>query len=52
MAFMLSVQGATMLVNKMLGPIKNAAMAVGSTVSSHCLTLASAISGAFSPVIT
>ena len=51
-ASMLSIQGSTILVNKMMGPVRNAAMSVGGTVSSHCLTLSSAVSSAFSPAIT
>ena len=49
---MLANNGIGVLVNKCLGPLRNAAMSVGSTVSWHCLTLSSSFSGAFSPAIT
>lgn len=49
---MLAHDGGRVLVNKFFGPVKNAAMSVSGTVSNHCLTLSSALSGAFSPAIT
>ena len=49
---MLSNNGIGVLVNKCLGPLRNAAMSVGNTVSGHCLTLSGSFFGAFSPAIT
>ena len=49
---MLANNGIGVLVNKSLGPLRNASMSVGSVVSGHCLTLSSSFSGAFSPAIT
>ena len=49
---MIANNGIGVLVNKCLGPLRNAAMSVGGTVSGHCLTLSSSFSGAFSPAIT
>ena len=46
-----STQGCAILVNKYLGPSFNAAISVGTSVSSHACTLSGAISGAFWPVI-
>lgn len=44
-------QGCAILVNKYLGLAFNAAITVGSVVSSHASTLSGAVSGAFWPVI-
>lgn len=49
---MLSSSGMSILVNKCLGPAKNAAMTVGMSLSNHCQTLSASFSGAFSPAIT
>ena len=49
---MLANNGIGVLVNKCLGPLRNAAMSVGGTVSGHCLALSGSFSGAFSPAIT
>lgn len=49
---MLANNGIGVLVNKCLGPLRNAAMSVGNTVSGHCLTLSGSFFGAFSPAIT
>jgi Na+-driven multidrug efflux pump len=46
-----SSQGCAILVNKYMGPSFNAAISVGTSVSSHACTLSGAISGAFWPVI-
>lgn len=51
-AMMTAFQGMTILVNKLLGPALNAAMAVGNNVCSHALSLTGAIRGAFTPAIT
>lgn len=51
-SIILGQQGMALLVNKMLGARKNAAMAVGSTISGHSQTFAGALSGAMYPVIT
>lgn len=45
-------QGMTILVNKMLGPARNAAMAVGNNVNGHVLGLTASIRGAMTPAIT
>lgn len=52
LAFMASAQGIAILVNKYLGPVKNAAMAIGNTVSMQASSLASSMAGAFAPAIT
>lgn len=49
---MLANNGIGVLVNKCLGPLRNAAMSVGGTVTGQCLILSSSFSGAFSPAIT
>ena len=46
-----SDQGQSILVNKYMGPVYNAAKAIGTTVASQALTLSGAISSAFSPAI-
>ena len=45
-------QGIDILVNKMLGPAKNAAINVGGTVSGHSNSLSGAFLSALSPAIT
>ena len=45
-------QGVPILVNKYLGPAKNAAITIGNTVSGHASALANSFVGAFSPAIT
>lgn len=49
---MLKKQGIDILVNKVLGPTKNAVIAIGGTVSGHCNGLSGALLGALSPAIT
>lgn len=49
---MLSSNGIAVLVNKLLGPVRNAAMTIGSNLSSKSLLLTGAIQGAVSPAIT
>lgn len=44
--------GMTVLVNKMFGPARNAAVAIAQTVSGHAQTLSGAMVGAFMPAIT
>ncbi len=44
-------QGQSVLVNKYLGPVANASMAIGLSVASHAATLSTAISGAFNPAV-
>ena len=51
-ALILSGQIPNLMVNKFLGPIRNAAISVGHSVSGHCMTLSSAINGAILPAIT
>ena len=46
-----SGQGNAILVNKYLGPVFNASMAIGNTVGGHASTLSGALSGAFWPAI-
>lgn len=47
-----SYQGIVILVNKMLGPARNAAMSVSNSVSSHVLGLMNSFITAMSPAIT
>lgn len=49
---MSSMQGMTILVNKMLGPASNATMAIGNSVCGHSMSLTGALRAAFSPAIT
>lgn len=49
---LINEQGLSLLVNKMLGPRRNAAMAVGNTVSGYSQTFSGSLSGALYPVIT
>ena len=51
LALMLWHNGRAILVNKLLGPAKNAAMSISNTVTAHTTTLMSSISTAFSPAI-
>lgn len=51
-AMMSAFQGMTILVNKMLGPARNAAMAVGNNVNGHALSLMGALRTAMTPAIT
>lgn len=44
-------QGMSIAINKFFGPVMNASRAIGNTVNGHCQTLASAMHGAFAPVI-
>lgn len=50
-AGMLCGQGQAILVNKYLGPVANASVAIGNTVAGHSMTLAGALSGAFWPAV-
>lgn len=50
-AIMISNQGMAILVNKVLGPARNASMAVGNTLAGHANTFAAALVGALSPAI-
>lgn len=52
LAIMLQGQGMAILVNKLLGPARNAAMAVGNALAGQTATLSSAFLGALSPAIT
>ena len=52
LAQMLSSQGLPVVVNKILGPTKNAAMTVGNTVVGHASNLTAACIGAMYPAIT
>ena len=45
-------QGTAVSVNMMLGPVKNATLAIGNSVLSHVSTFSLAIMNAFSPAIT
>lgn len=49
---LLSSQGLAIVVNKYLGPTRNAAMSIGNTVVGHTSSLSASINGAFSPAIT
>lgn len=51
-AGLLSFQGIAIVVNKFLGPAKNATMSLGRGVMAQTMTLAGAMSGAFAPAIT
>lgn len=51
-AMMSAFQGMTILVNRMLGPAQNAAMAVGNNVNGHALSLMGALRTAMTPAIT
>lgn len=51
-AFLLNSNGVAILINKTLGPARNAAMTIGNSISGHCLTLTSALTGALQPAIT
>ena len=45
-------QGMSIVVNKFFGAAMNAAQSIGNSVQAQCFTLASAMQGAFTPVIT
>ena len=49
---MLRVQGMSIVVNKFFGAAMNAAQSLGNSVQGHCVSLAAAMQGAFTPVIT
>lgn len=51
-AGILTTQGQAIITNKFLGPARNAAMTVGSSLSAHSETLAAAMDGALGPAIT
>lgn len=51
-SMMLSFESMPILVNKMLGPARNAAMTIGSNVTTHVLSLTGAMSLAMGPAIT
>ncbi len=48
----LSIQGVAILVNKFLGPAKNATLTIGNSVANHCMTLSGSFMGALRPAIT
>lgn len=52
MGNLLKGAGMNVLVNKMLGPSRNAASAIASAVAGHTQTLSASMTGAFSPAIT
>ena len=52
LGYLVKSQGVAILVNKMYGPVMNASMGVGTTVSQQTDQLAAAMNGAFSPAIT
>ena len=52
LAMMINNQGMSLLVNKLLGPVRNAAMSVGNTVTEHAGMLSSAFNEAFQPALT
>lgn len=52
LAYLFSFQGMTILINKMLGPASNAAMAIGSNVRGHSESLSTAFRAAITPAIT
>lgn len=52
LSIMINGQGIAILVNKFLGPAKNAAMNIAGSVSGHCDGLSGAFLGALSPAIT
>ena len=52
LSLLLTQNGIGVLVNRCLGPVRNSAMAISSTISRYCLSLSSSFSGAFSPAIT
>lgn len=47
----LSLQGVAILVNKVLGPARNAALTIGNTVANQCMTLSGSFMGALQPAI-
>lgn len=47
----LSIQGVAILVNKRLGPARNAALTIGNTVANQCMTLSGSFMGALHPAI-
>jgi len=49
---LLRTNGISILINKFFGASMNAAQAIGNCLQGHCTTLASAMQGAFTPVIT
>lgn len=51
LGYLLRVQGTAILVNKMFGPIMNAAMAVANNLAGQTNSLSGALNGAFSPAI-
>ena len=49
---MLTFNGTVILVNRMLGPVRNAAVTLSNRVSSHVLSLTASLNAALSPAIT
>lgn len=49
---LVTAQGLALLVNKLLGPARNAAMAIGTNLSSKTMTLTMSFRGALQPAIT
>ena len=48
----LRVQGMSIVINKLFGAAMNAAQSLGNSVQGQCVSLAAAMQGAFTPVIT
>lgn len=49
---LITSQGMTLLVNKLLGPARNAAMTIGVSITNHSMTLQACVDGSIAPVIT
>ena len=49
---LITAQGMALVVNKMLGPARNAAMAIGNNLSGKAMTLTMSFRGALQPAIT
>lgn len=50
-AGMLSTQGTSIIINRILGPVANASLSIGNRVADHALSLGTAMIGAMSPAI-
>ena len=48
---MLRMQGSMVVINMFFGPVVNAAAAIGSSISTHCISLSGGMINAFSPAI-
>lgn len=51
-SLLLGFQGVGVVVNKFLGPSRNAALSIATSISNHCSSLSNAFAGAFSPAIS